>query len=217
MSKIDKQCKKCRREGKKLFLKGERCFSAKCAVVKRNYPPGIQGIKTTAKSKRSKRALSGYGAQLREKQITKRIYHLREKQFTNYFQKAMEQKGDTGENLLQLLELRLDNVIFRAGLASSRKLARQLVSHGHFQISNKNINIPSYHLKAGDQIIFKSTKLGKKIFTNIKETLKEKKNKLPSWLEINKDSLAVTVLAKPTLAETEQIFDIKMIVEFYSK
>lgn len=216
MSKINinTKCKKCRREGKKLFLKGERCYSAKCAIIKRNYPPGIHGLKAKAKRKKS---LSGYGLQLREKQIAKRIYDLGEKQFTNYFKKAIRQKGDTSENLLQLLELRLDNIIFRAGFVTSRKLARQLVSHGYFQVNNKNINIPSYNLKVNDKITFKPTKLNKKVLNTIKESLKEKRNGAPSWLNLDKDNLSITVLAKPSFKETEQVFDIKMIVEFYSK
>lgn len=213
MQKTNAKCKKCRREGKKLFLKGERCFNAKCAIVKRNYPPGIHGIKTRTKSKRN---LSAYGLQLREKQIAKKFYNLDEKQFANYFNKAIGQKGDTGENLLRLLELRFDNVIYRAGLVSSRKLARQLVNHGYFQVNGRNINVPSYNLKTNDKITVKSTKISKKILENIKNSIKEKKDGL-SWLNLDKDNFVVTVLANPNLKETEYLFNIKMIVEFYSK
>ncbi|MFH0819819.1 MAG: 30S ribosomal protein S4 [bacterium] len=214
MQKTNAKCKKCRREGKKLFLKGERCFSAKCAIVKRNYPPGIHGTKARTKSKRG---LSAYGQQLREKQVAKKVYNLNEKQFANYFKKAIRQKGDTGENLLQFLELRLDNVIYRVGLVSSRKLARQLVSHGYFQVNGKNINIPSYNLKTNDKITIKPAKINKKILDNIKESIKEKKDNFSSWLNLDKDSFAITILAKPNFKEVERLFDIKMIVEFYSK
>ena len=153
---LNPKCRQCRRIGEKLFLKGDRCVSTKCALIKKNYPPGIHGAKQTrAKS-------SEYGKQLREKQKAKRIYGILEKQFRNYFKKAANKKKETGEILLKILEMRLDNVIYRVGLAKSRNKARQLVSHGHFLINNKKVNIPSYEVNIKDVIKIKqkSEKLG---------------------------------------------------------
>ena len=140
----DANCRLCRREGQKLFLKGDRCYSTKCALEKRNFPPGQHG--------QGRKKISEYGLQLREKQKTKRFYGLQETQFRNLFDKAARKKGITGENLLILLETRLDNVVFRLGFASSRKEARQLVTHGHFTVNGRKVDIPSYQVKAGDII-----------------------------------------------------------------
>ena len=150
MSKdLDHKCKQCRREGVKLFLKGEKCYGPKCPIVRRNYPPGIHGAKKT------RQRLTEYGHQLREKQKAKKIYGILERPFRNYYQKAIKQKGDTNEILGQLLEMRLDNVIYRLGLAKSRKAARQLVSHGFFLVNGKKVNIPSYQVKIKDEITIK--------------------------------------------------------------
>jgi len=202
------QCKQCRREGKKLFLKGERCFTPKCAMVKRNYPPGVHGV-------RGKSRLTEYGLQLREKQKAKRIYGILERQFRNYYRKAIKKKGDTGEILFQFLELRLDNIIYRLGFARSRKLARQLVSHGHFLVNGKKVNIPSYELKPGDTINIRESSLKLFPFRNLSEELK--KQEIPSWLSLDLKTLQGKILNKPTKEDLGEIFDVKLIVEYYSR
>jgi small subunit ribosomal protein S4 len=206
---LDAKCRKCRRLGEKLFLKGDRCNTASCAIVKRNYPPGMHGAKGAT------RRISGYGIQLREKQKAKRLYGVLETQFRNYFDKAKKLKGDTSELLVQLLEVRLDNVIYRLGYASSRSMARQMVSHGMFMVNGKKVNIPSYKVKTGDVITVRDNKANKKIFENIKERLK--KHETPSWLSMDSDKLEGKVLSVPQGDELKQIFDPKLIVEFYSR
>lgn len=208
MATVDAKCKLCRRQGEKLFLRGERCNSAKCAIIRRNYPPGAHGQKRA-------RRLTGYGIQLREKQKAKRLYGVMETQFRNYFEKSKKVKGDTSENLVKNLETRLDNVIYRLGFARSRAMARQMVSHGLFLINDKKVNIPSYSVVPNDIIKIKSNKESKKIFDNLKDRLK--KHDTPSWLLMDASKLEGKVLSLPAGDELKQIFDPKLIVEFYSR
>ena len=198
-------CRLCRREGQKLFLKGERCYSSKCALEKRNFPPGQHG--------QGRKKVSEYGLQLREKQKTKRFYGLQETQFRNLFEKAARKKGITGENLLILLETRLDNVVFRLGFASSRKEARQLVTHGHFTVNGKKVNIPSYEVKAGDVIAVKAKSQNSPKFKEIKEM----EVGIPGWLSVDREKLQGTVLAEPTRDQIDTPIEEHLIVELYSK
>ncbi|HAA08681.1 MAG TPA: 30S ribosomal protein S4, partial [Syntrophomonas sp.] len=185
----DSVCRQCRREGEKLFLKGDRCYSEKCAVERRPFAPGAHG-----QGRRQKP--SEYGLQLREKQKTKRIYGLLEKQFRNYFKKADRQPGVTGENLLILLERRMDNIVFRMGFASSRKEARQLVNHGHFTLNGHKANIPSMLLKPGDVVQVRDTSKDSPKFQEIKDQAAYKTP--PEWLTVDVDNLTGSVLAYPT-------------------
>jgi len=205
---LDPKCKQCRREGEKLFLKGERCNSTKCAIIRRNYPPGVHGQK-------GMRRLTGYGIQLREKQKAKRLYGLMETQFRNYFESSKKAQGDTSEFLVRHLETRLDNVIFRLGFARSRSQARQMVNHGLFTVNDRRVDIPSYSVRPGEIIKIKTTKTDKKIFENLKNNLK--KHETPSWLLLDADKLEGKVLAYPAGDELKQPFDPKLIVEFYSR
>ncbi|MBQ1400914.1 MAG: 30S ribosomal protein S4 [Firmicutes bacterium] len=198
-------CRLCRREGQKLFLKGERCYSSKCALEKRNFPPGQHG--------QGRKKVSEYGLQLREKQKTKRFYGLQETQFRNLFDKAERKKGITGENLLILLETRLDNVVFRLGFASSRKEARQLVTHGHFTVNGKKVNIPSYEVKAGDVIAVKAKSQSSPKFKEIKDMTIT----VPSWVTVDVEKLEGKVLNMPTRDEIDTPVAEHMIVELYSK
>ena len=200
-------CRLCRREGIKLFLKGSRCETAKCAIEKRAYPPGQHG------QGRSK--FSEYGIQLREKQKVKRIYGVLEKQFRNYFFAADKKKGITGENLLQSLELRFDNVIFRMGLASSRSAARQLVRHSHFTVNGKKVNVPSYILGQGDTIAINPNKVKKAPVNAAIENIKGKT--LPDWLSFDTDSKQVIVQALPTREHVTMPVEEQLIVELYSR
>ena len=206
---VGPKCKLCRREGSKLFLKGDLCYSAKCPFAKRKYPPGAHGNKRQAK-------LSEYGRQLREKQKARRIYHLQEKQFKNCFVKASKKQGDAGENLLQSLELRLDNVIYRAGFTASRDSARQLVNHAHFRVNDVKNNISSCALRAGDKITVKVTS---KIKSEVEERVNSnvKNADTPTWLNINAKELSIEVMAKPIGEELPQDIDTKLIVEYYSR
>lgn len=206
------QCKQCRREGMKLFLKGERCYSPKCAIVKRNYPPGTSG----GKGMRSK--LTEYGTQLREKQKAKRIYGIREKQFKKYYETAMKAKTQTAERLVNALEMRLDNVIYRSGIAKSRKQAKQLVGHGHFFVNKYKTDIPSFLVKIDDIIKIKESKENITFFKELKEDLGKKKDmEVPSWLSFDKGKMEIKILSEPNVDEIEQSFDTKMIIEFYSR
>jgi len=202
------KCKLCRRAGEKLMLKGERCNTAKCAMVKRNYPPGFHGPK-------NRRRLTEFGQQLNEKQKAKRQYNLLEKQFKLIFDKAKGQAGNAGENFLKLLELRLDNVIYRSGLASSRAQARQMVGHGLFNVNDTTVNIPSYVVKTGDIVKIKNNKKGSKIFKNTTETLKDKE--IPGWLNVDKKDIAIKILHHPDMKTINPTFNVQMIIEFYSK
>jgi len=200
-------CKLCRREGMKLFLKGDRCFTVKCAVEKRNYPPGEHG------QRRSKP--SEYGLQLREKQKMKRIYGVLEAQFRTYFQMAARQKGVTGENLVRLLEQRLDNIVHRLGFAASRAQARVLVRHGHFRVNGRRVTIPSVLLKAGDvvEVQPKSREL-----TEIAGALEgAKKRRVPAWLEMDAGNFKATVRTLPSKEEMAIPVQEQLVVALYSK
>ena len=202
---IDANCRLCRREGQKLFLKGERCYSSKCALEKRNYAPGQHG--------QSRKKVSDYGLQLREKQKAKRFYGMQETQFRNLFDKASRQKGKAGENLLILLETRLDNTVFRLGFASSRKEARQLVTHGHFLLNGKKASIPSMEVKAGDAIKVKEKSTNSPKFKEIKEM----SITAPSWLAVDAEKLEGKVVAMPTREDIDTPVAEHLIVELYSK
>ena len=201
----DANCRLCRREGQKLFLKGDRCYSSKCAIDRRGYAPGQHG------QGRSK--ISDYGLQLREKQKAKRFYGLQETQFRNLFDKAARKTGITGENLLILLETRLDNVVFRLGFASSRKEARQLVNHGHFKVNGRKVNIPSYEVKAGDVITVKEKSTNSPKFKEVREMTIT----VPSWLTVDVEKLEGKILSVPTRAEIDTPVAEHLIVELYSK
>ena len=201
----DANCRLCRREGQKLFLKGDRCYSSKCAIDRRGYAPGQHG------QGRSK--ISDYGLQLREKQKAKRFYGLQETQFRNLFDKAARKTGITGENLLILLETRLDNVVFRLGFASSRKEARQLVNHGHFKVNGRKVNIPSYEVKAGDVITVKEKSTSSPKFKEVKEMTIT----VPSWMTVDVEKLEGKILSVPTRAEIDTPVAEHLIVELYSK
>lgn len=200
-------CKLCRRERQKLFLKGQKCYSDKCPVEIRNYPPGQHGNNRRAK-------ISEYGIQLREKQKIKRLYGLLETQFRNYFKKANKQKGITGDNLVKILESRLDNVVYRLGFASSRKQARQLTRHRHIIVNEHLVDIPSYILSAGD--IIKIKEKSKKLDA-IHNSLKRVKDSTYSWLSIDKASLSGTFLQVPDRADVPLNANVQLVVELYSK
>jgi len=203
----DEQCRICRREGQKLFLKGSRCYTDKCSVTRRNYAPGEHG--------QGKKKLSEYGTQLREKQKTKAFYGVGEKQFRKYFEMAENKKGITGENLLQILESRLDNVVYRAGFGSSRAQARQLVNHGHFDVNGKKVDIPSYLIKAGDVISVREIKKDSKI---VKENLEANKARpIPEWIEKNADKLEAKVIRLAAREDVDLPVEEHLIVELYSK
>ncbi len=212
---MNESCSKCRREGTKLFLKGEKCVSSKCPFVRRNYPPGQSGVSKGSTSKRGLK-LSDYGVELREKQKVKRIYGLRERQFRNYFKKAGAKKEITGEALLQLLELRLDNIVYRLGLANSRELARQLIRHGHVSVNERKVDIPSYQVKTQDKIGVLPSSEGNKYFKEIlPQRLKEVK--IPSWLSFDSKKLEGRVLNIPTREDLDTSIQEQLIVEYYSK
>lgn len=201
-------CRLCRREGEKLYLKGDRCYTEKCAIDRRAYAPGQHG-------QGNRKKLSEYGLQLREKQKARRIYGILERQFGNYFDKAERQKGITGENLLRLLERRLDNVVFRLGFASSRVEARQLVKHNHFTINGQKVNIPSMLVKVGDVIQVKEKSMEAVKFQEIKESIAHKTP--PAWLELDKNNLAGKVLALPNRDQIDVPIEDHLIVELYSR
>ncbi len=202
-------CRLCRREGMKLFLKGERCHTEKCAIEKRNFAPGQHG-----KDKKAK--VVGYGLQLREKQKARRYYQVLEGQFRNLYEKAVKQKGITGELMLAALEKRLDNVMFRMGLATSRAQGRQLVRHGHITVNGKKVNIPSYTVKPGDSVeIRESSKNNTSILAARDATAHTPS---PSWLEVDRDALRARILQQPKREELVQIqLNEQLIVELYSK
>lgn len=202
----DAVCKLCRREGKKLFLKGDRCYTNKCAIERRSYAPGQHG--------QSRKKLSNYGMQLRAKQTARRFYGVNESQFYKYFLMAQKKVGVTGDNLLIICESRLDNVVYTCGFASSRAEARQLVSHEHFLVNGKKVNIPSYLCKAGDVISIKKKSLDSE---KIKGILEADVHTIPSWVSVNKETGEATIVSLP---EREQILapvDEQLIVELYSK
>ena len=201
----DANCKLCRREGQKLFLKGERCYSSKCAIERRNYAPGQHG--------QARKKQSEYGLQLREKQKAKRFYGVPETQFRNLFEKAAKKQGKTGENLMIFLETRLDNVVFRLGFAASRKEARQLVTHGHFTINGKKADIPSMEVKGGDVIKVKERSVSSPKFKEIKEL----SITVPSWMTVDVDKLEGKVVAMPRREDIDTPIAEHLIVELYSK
>ncbi len=201
-------CRLCRREGMKLFLKGERCYTEKCAIEKRNFPPGQHG-----KSRRAK--LAGYGIQLREKQKVKRIYGVLENQFRRYFESAERQRGITGETLLQLLERRLDNVVYRLGLATSRAQARQLVRHGHFLVNGKKVDIPSYSVRPGDVVSIRPTSQKNPTIAHAIEEVKGRG--IPGWLTFDAGDGTGKVVSVPTREQINLPVQEQLIVELYSK
>jgi small subunit ribosomal protein S4 len=203
------KCRLCRREGMKLFLKGDRCFRDTCAVEKRNWPPGQHGHDHRPKT-------VGYGIQLREKQKVKRIYRVLEKQFGNYFNEAEKKKGITGETLLMTLERRLDNVICRLGFAASRDQARQLVTHGHVLVNDKRVNIPSALVKARDVISLRErTKKNQQVLDSVGTV--SGRGGIPAWLELDAEGLKGTVVALPKRDDIQMPIDEQLIVELYSK
>ena len=198
-------CRLCRREGQKLFLKGDRCYTDKCAFVRRSYAPGQHGA--------AKKKLSNYGVQLREKQKARRIYGVLEGQFRHYYEKADHMKGITGENLLMLLEMRLDNVVFRLGYGNSRTEARQLVTHGHFLVNGKKVDIPSYSVKAGDVITVREKSRASELF----KTFAENPKTLPKWLSGDVATFTGKVEAIPAREDIDVPVNETLIVELYSK
>jgi small subunit ribosomal protein S4 len=201
-------CRLCRREAMKLFLKGERCYTEKCAIEKRNLPPGQHGKARKAK-------LAGYGLQLREKQKVKRIYGVLENQFRRYFEAADRQRGITGVTLLQLLERRLDNVVYRMGLSTSRPQARQLVRHGHFQVNGRKVDIPSFSVKAGDVV---SVRAGSAKSAVLAHALEEVKGRgVPEWLSVDAANLSGRIVSLPTREQINLPVQEQLIVELYSK
>jgi small subunit ribosomal protein S4 len=203
-------CKLCRREGEKLFLKGERCFSLKCAVERRAYPPGEHGRFSGRRSRES-----DYSLQLRAKQKAKRIYGVLERQFRRYFRDAQRTPGLTGLNLLQILESRLDNIIYRMGFAESRDQARQLVSHGHFKLNERGIDVPSTVLKPGDKISLKEKSSKQAYFKMLRQA--EDSRTPPAWVESDLNNLSGRVIRLPERAEIDGNLNEQLIVEFYSR
>ena len=200
-------CRLCRREGQKLFLKGDRCYTDKCSIERRGYAPGMHG---NARNKK----LSEYGVQMREKQKAKRYYGLLENQFYHYFELASKMTGKTGENLLKVLESRLDNVVYRAGFAMSRPEARQLVTHGHFTVNGKAVNIPSYLVKVGDVVELKESS---RSLDKFKGSLEANASRVvPKWLEMDKNNVA-KVVAEPAREDIDLPIEEHLIVELYSK
>jgi small subunit ribosomal protein S4 len=204
----DASCRLCRREKQKLFLKGTKCFTEKCPVERRAFPPGQHG-----QSRRTK--ISEYGVQLREKQKVRRMYGLQEKQFRNTFERALKQTGRTGETLVKLLERRLDNVVYRLGLAPSRKAARQLVNHGHFLVNNHSVDIPSYLLKGGDSIQVRDKSKKLEILHASMKRMKD--TAMLPWLSLDKAAMVGIFLNIPERADIPLNADEQLIVELYSK
>ena len=207
---LEAKCKQCRRIGEKLLLKGERCSTAKCAMVKRNYPPGFHGPK-------GKKRSSDYGLQLNEKQKAKKYYGLNEDQFKISFDRIQRKGGDVGINFLKYLEMRLDNLIYRSGFASSRSLARQLVNHGHFKVNDRKVSIPSYQVKIGQVITIKKSSLNNKYFRILPEKLKGFDSDQKSWLNINSKDLSAKILHEPGHQDLPVNIKTHMIIEYYSK
>jgi small subunit ribosomal protein S4 len=203
----DPVCRICRREGLKLFLKGSRCYSRKCSFERRSTPPGM--------NTQRRRKVSEFGLQLREKQKLRKSYSVLERQFRNYFEKAEQRKGMTGENLLRMLEMRLDNVVYRMGLASSRAQARQLVTHGHFAVNGRPTNIPSYSMKVGDRIEVRDSRRGREYFKIAAETMKSAQ--IPEWVSADPTKLSGSVLAEPAREQMPLEFNEQLVVEYYSR
>ena len=205
----ESKCRLCRREGQKLFLKGDRCFTAKCAMdaKRKPYIPGEHG--------QGRHKTSDYGLQLREKQKVRRIYGILEKQFRLYFKKADRLKGVTGENLLSLLEKRLDNTVYRMGFSTTRSEARQLVRHSHFLVNGKKVNIPSFQIKIGDEVVLKEkTRKSTRIIQNVEQA---EKRSIPKWIELDKENFKGIIKALPARDDVEQDINEQLIIELYSK
>lgn len=203
----DPKCRQCRREGEKLFLKGEKCFTDKCAIERRNYAPGQHGQKSGR--------LSGYGVQLREKQKVRRVYGVLERQFRREYKEADRRKGVTGENLLQILESRLDNMTYRMGFGASRAEARQIVRHNGILVNGRRVNIPSYHLREGDVV---EVAEGAKTQLRIKAAAEAAESRgFPEWVEVDVKSLKGTYKAKPQRSELSSTINESLVVELYSK
>ena len=200
-------CRICRREGAKLFLKGSRCYTKKCAFERRPSPPGQHGVR--------RRKVGEYGLQLREKQKVRKTYGVLERQFRNYFIAAENRPGVTGENLLRSLELRLDNVVYRMGIASSRAQARQLVTHGHFAVNGVPSDIASYQLKAGDKVEVRETRRGREPFKLAKETLRN--HQAPEWLNIDAATLSGSIVTPPSRDQMPLDLNEQLVVEYYSR
>jgi len=203
----DPVCRICRREGLKLFLKGSRCYTRKCSFERRSTPPGMYAQR--------RRKVSEFGLQLREKQKVRKSYSVLERQFANYFRKAAQHSGMTGVNLLRMLEMRLDNVVFRMGFASSRAQARQLVTHGHFSVNGRPTNIPSFQTKVGDRIEVRENRRGREYFKITSETIKSAQ--IPEWVSIDAAKLAGTILSEPTREQMPLEFNEQLVVEYYSR
>lgn len=200
-------CRLCRREGQKLFLKGERCYSEKCSVGLRGYAPGQHG--------QGRKKSSEYGMQLRAKQTARRFYGVQENQFHHYFEIAERKQGITGDNLLRILESRLDNVVYRVGFASSRAEARQLVGHGHYEVNGKRVDIASYLLKAGDVVsICEKSRASEKIKAVVEAN---SARPVPEWIDVDRNNLSAKIIALPTREQIEAPVEEQLIVEFYSK
>lgn len=206
---LDSKCKLCRRAGEKLFLKGDRCFSPKCAMVRKAYPPGMHG-------KTLRRGLSEFGKQLAQKQKIKRIFGVSERQFRKHFEEAKKRKGILANDLVEILETRLDNVVYRLGLAQSRSQARQLVSHGNFLVNGRSLNIPSAKVRVGDKVKVKENKLTKKYWKDLQLILKKGK-KTPQWLSFDPTKMEGEMIAKPTLQDVGMELDLQAVIEFYSR
>jgi small subunit ribosomal protein S4 len=201
------KCKLCRREGMKLFLKGQRCFADKCALARRDYPPGVHAQKRTK--------VTEYGVRLREKQKLKRIYGVQEKQFTLYFREAERLKGNTGENLLMLLERRLDNVVLASGFALSRNHARQLINHGHFRVNGRRVSIASFQVRPGDEITPADKEKTKKLVAEAVEI--NKSQPVPAWIEASHDALTSKITGVPTRTDVPHPIQEQLIIELCSK
>ncbi len=200
-------CRICRREGLKLFLKGTRCYTRKCSFERRSTPPGMNTVR--------RRKVSEFGLQLREKQKVRKSYSVMERQFRNYFDKAEQTKGMTGENLLRMLEMRLDNVVYRMGLARSRPEARQLVAHGHFAVNGRPTNIPSFETKVGDRIEVRESRRNREFFAQGREHMRGAR--VPEWLTTDPERLSATVAAQPLREQMPLEFNEQLVVEFYSR
>lgn len=206
---IDSKCKKCRRAGEKLFLKGDRCDSPKCAMIRKPYAPGAHGKKVS-------RGLSEYGKQLAMKQRIKRIYDVLERQFRKHFDEIKNKQGVVGDLFISRLELRLDNVVYRMGLYSSRSGARQLVNHGLIKVNGKKVDVPSFWVKVGDVISINETKANKNYFKNQAQFLKNKKD-FPVWIQFNPETMEGKVIAVPQRGDVGSAVDPQMVVEYYSR
>jgi small subunit ribosomal protein S4 len=206
----DAVCKLCRREGQKLFLKGERCLSPKCAIERRNYPPGDHGKKATFRRK-----MSDYGMQLREKQKARRVYGVMEQQFRRYFKVAQQRKGMTGATLLALLESRLDNVVYRLGFADSRSQARQLVRHGHFEVNGRKTDIPSFIVSVGDEVKVRESSREKIYFKDRMQIMQG--HRVPAWLALSHMNQSGSMVSEPSRQDIEIPLNEQLIVEYYSR